>query len=115
MSDDERMADVLEDQDRASLRGTLMQLATQSLRRTGPRPDSGIMGPYGHEAAIWIHSGMPTQDAIRAVRNRMGIESHTVEDGGRVLLFPVTRSNEYRAMKMHVQQGCVDSIEFIKI
>ena len=71
MADDgnEELRDVLEEDERASIRGTLMHIGANTLTRPAFKRD-----PYARECAIWISPGMPRQKMLDAMDAKLGLQ-----------------------------------------
>ena len=70
MTDDgnEELHDVLEEDERASIRGTLMHIGASTLTRPSLKMD-----PYARECAIWISPGMSRKAMLDAMDAKLGL------------------------------------------
>lgn len=72
-ADDEQLRDVLEEEERANIRGTLMHIGTTSLTNVN-KLDAYKMDPYVRECNIWIHRGMSSKDLLDTMHKQLALK-----------------------------------------
>ena len=73
MSDSPTVTDVLDESERSSIRGTLMQLAQQQVNAS--RRSSAInIDAYMRECNIWIKRGMTREQVCAAMDAKLGLQ-----------------------------------------
>lgn len=70
---DEELRDVLEEEERANIRGTLMHIGATALTNVN-KSDTYKMDPYVRECGIWIQRGMAKAALIAVMDDKLGIE-----------------------------------------
>ena len=65
----EELRDVLEEDERANIRGTLMHISASTLTRPAFKLD-----PYARECAIWILPGMSRQQMLETMDAKIGLQ-----------------------------------------
>ena len=103
---DTDMADVLDEAERSSIRGTLMQLAQQSNQKASQQFK---VDAYMRECNIWVKPGMTRSKVKEMMKKKLGLESPEVNNGGATLLFDTPGSNTIRAIE-GVFQGSGDQL-----
>jgi len=106
MSDSETpFSDVLEERERSSIRGTLMQLAQQHINASR-RSASISVDPYMRECSIWIRPGMSSQDVKRMMRSKLGLE----EDPE--FTYKTVGSNKFKFIRCHFDNNRLQRVAF---
>lgn len=104
MSDDgdEHLRDVLEEDERASIRGTLMQIGAQTLTRPSFKLDA-----YARECAIWIVPGMSRKSMLDEMDAKLGLTPHKDSTRDKVRFIP---SGSPKVEYIEVRVGANDAV-----
>ena len=65
-ADDEHFRDVLEEEERANIRGTLMHIGATVLTNVN-KSETFKMDPYVRECSVWIEHGMSSNELLDAM------------------------------------------------
>ena len=106
MSDSETpFTDVLEEHERSSIRGTLMQLAQQHIN-SHRRSAAVAVDPYMRECSIWIQPGMNPDDVRRLMRSKLGLEE------GPQHKYKTSGSNKFKFITCHFEHNRLQRVAF---
>ena len=72
-ADDEQLRDVLEEEERANIRGTLMHIGTMSFTNVN-KLDTYKMDPYVRECSIWVYRGMSSKDLLDTMNKQLALK-----------------------------------------
>ena len=107
MSDSETpFTDILEEHERSSIRGTLMQLAQQQVN-AHRRSAAVAVDPYMRECSIWIRPGMTPQNVRGLMRSKLGLQED--EEQG---VYKTAGSNKFKCIKCHFEGGRLRRVTF---
>lgn len=70
---DEELRDVLEEEERANIRGTLMHIGATALTNVN-KSDTYKMDPYVRECSIWIERGMTKAALLSVMNDKLAVE-----------------------------------------
>lgn len=112
MSDnDAELRDVLEEEERANIRGTLMHIGTTALSNVN-KSDTYKMDPYVRECSIWIHRGMTREQLVEYMDSKLGLVPVKGSGHGKVTF---SASGSVRIDQIEVsldEANKVDGVEF---
>ena len=112
MADDSGFRDILEEEERNSIRNTL-ELLTNTAFRADQARQSVSVDPYRREAGIWVRKGMAWDIARGHIERRLGLQCAEAEGGGgTVQVCPTPGSNRYKALRVFLSHGRVVSHAF---
>ena len=107
-TDDTELRDILEEHERNSIRCALLSISASS---ASSKRRSRI-DPYKREMAAWIRTGMPSADAVRLLRDKMGLTA-LPRDGA--LVCTLGGSGKYAEVHLELtSDNRVASVEFIQ-
>lgn len=100
------MSDILEEQERGEIRGTLVALSRRYAMETSAR-SVDVVDPYTREARLWVRPGMSVDQIKQAVGQRLGLEEET--EDSKSVTFPIRFGSQYKFLVVTVDPF---SIEF---
>ena len=100
------VTDILEEQERGEIRGTLVALSRRYSMETSAR-SVDVIDPYTREARLWVRPGMSIAEVKKAVLQRLGLDEDT-EDSNSVT-FSIRFGSQYKFLVVNVEPF---SIEF---
>ena len=80
---DEELRDVLEEEERANIRGTLMHIGATALTNVN-KSDTYKMDPYVRECSIWIERGMTKAALLSVMNDKLGVEPRDDSDEAKI-------------------------------
>ena len=106
-SSDVELHDILEEYERNSIRCALMSIsssASVSTKRTR-------IDPYKREMSMWIRSGMSVADAVRLLREKLGLEAKLHNCA---LVCKLGGSGQYTEVRLNItNDNKIDSVQFV--
>ena len=100
------VSDILEEQERGEIRGTLVALSRRYTMETSAR-SVDVIDPYTREARLWVRPGMSVDQVKQAVRRRLGLDEET--EDAKSVTFAISFGSQYKFLVVKVDPF---SIEF---
>jgi len=104
--DESTTSDILDESERSSIRGTLMQLAQQQISK---RSSMITIDAYMRECNIWIQRGMARDKVHKVMDDKLGLK----QDNSAPNTYTTPASNRIKSIKCHYNsQGNLDRVDF---
>ena len=108
MENDTTFRDILEEEERRSIRSTLELISNTAFRADQARQSISV-DPYRREASIWVRTGMRWEHAKRNIESMLGL---SCVDKADAIVCPTPGSNRYSALRVVVEEGRVLRVSF---
>ena len=106
MSDSETpFTDVLEEHERSSIRGTLMQLAQQQIN-AHRRSAAVTVDPYMRECSVWIRPGMSPSQVKRLMLSKLGLNEEPENT------YKTVGSNKFQFIRCEFEHNRLQRVAF---